>query len=95
MPAGNKMDQLINERFYGEDRPRNWSQLDRDAVVLMLDLAERCKDGDLRIQHYATDGWSVGNCYAGPLEEWVYGETFRLAVCRAALLIAYTEPAAA
>lgn len=86
MQPGSKMDRLINERFFGEDRPRAWSQCDQDAVVLMHAIAERVKD--LHIT-FDCGMWQVGSNYAaGPLENWdAIGETFRIAIARAALLM--------
>jgi hypothetical protein len=92
MPAGGKMNAIINERFYREDRPRLWSESDADAVILMQDVAERI--GFITVQSDPKPCWivmaSVGR--KGIPDDAAEGETLRLAICRFALLVTLEKP---
>mgnify|MGYP001575276433 CR=1 FL=1 len=88
IPEGMKMDRLINERFYREERPRFWSQRDADAIVLMLDIEQRNGNDFVLTRAGKEYLWYCGSNFKNSLmEDWAEGDTWRLAVCRAALLM--------
>jgi hypothetical protein len=87
MPDGRPMDRLIDARFFKEPSLRSWSRNDADAVCLMRELVERLPEGDFHLEHREPGGWAASTCFAsGEWRNWVNAGSFRLVICRAALL---------